>query len=76
MLLQDLLTAFALLLIIEGLAEGLGEVQEMIDICDFAVGLSRQLYGLTMQDLSRLDPRIIRIGGIISMLAGAVLLQF
>lgn len=30
------------------LEEGLGEVQEMIDICDFAVGLSRQLYGLTM----------------------------
>ena len=30
------------------LAEGIGEVQEMIDICDFAVGLSRQLYGLTM----------------------------
>ncbi|MDP6793249.1 MAG: aldehyde dehydrogenase family protein [Anaerolineales bacterium] len=29
--------------------EGIGEVQEMIDICDFAVGLSRQLYGLTMQ---------------------------
>jgi L-aminoadipate-semialdehyde dehydrogenase len=29
-------------------AEGNGEVQEMIDICDFAVGLSRQLYGLTM----------------------------
>ncbi len=29
-------------------AEGLGEVQEMIDICDLAVGLSRQLYGLTM----------------------------
>lgn len=28
--------------------EGLGEVQEMIDVCDFAVGLSRQLYGLTM----------------------------
>jgi len=28
--------------------EGLGEVQEMIDICDFAVGLSRQLHGLTM----------------------------
>ena len=28
--------------------EGLGEVQEMIDICDFAVGLSRQLYGLTL----------------------------
>jgi len=30
------------------LTEGLGEVQEMIDICDFAVGLSRQLYGLTI----------------------------
>src|SRR5205814_7923477 len=30
------------------LPEGLGEVQEMIDIADFAVGLSRQLYGLTM----------------------------
>ena len=30
------------------LQEGLGEVQEMIDICDFATGLSRQLYGLTM----------------------------
>ena len=30
------------------LEEGLGEVQEMIDICDFAVGLSRQLYGLTI----------------------------
>ncbi|MFI5165561.1 MAG: aldehyde dehydrogenase family protein [Thermoanaerobaculales bacterium] len=29
-------------------SEGLGEVQEMIDMCDFAVGLSRQLYGLTM----------------------------
>lgn len=29
--------------------EGLGEVQEMIDICDFAVGLSRQLYGKTMK---------------------------
>jgi aldehyde dehydrogenase (NAD+) len=29
-------------------SEGLGEAQEMIDICDFAVGLSRQLYGLTM----------------------------
>ncbi|PUA17126.1 aldehyde dehydrogenase family protein [Glaciimonas sp. PCH181] len=30
------------------LSEGIGEVQEMIDICDFAVGLSRQLYGLTI----------------------------
>ena len=32
----------------KSLQEGLGEVQEMIDICDFAVGLSRQLYGLNM----------------------------
>jgi aldehyde dehydrogenase (NAD+) len=32
----------------KSLQEGLGEVQEMIDICDFAVGLSRQLYGLTI----------------------------
>lgn len=32
----------------KSLTEGWGEVQEMIDICDFAVGLSRQLYGLTM----------------------------
>lgn len=33
----------------KSLQEGLGEVQEMIDICDFSVGLSRQLYGFTMQ---------------------------
>ncbi|MDX1666897.1 MAG: aldehyde dehydrogenase family protein, partial [Saprospiraceae bacterium] len=33
----------------KSLQEGWGEVQEMIDICDFAVGLSRQLYGLTMK---------------------------
>ena len=32
----------------KSLQEGLGEVQEMIDLCDFAVGLSRQLHGLTM----------------------------
>ena len=32
----------------KSLQEGLGEVQEMIDICDFATGISRQLYGLTM----------------------------
>ena len=32
----------------KSLQEGYGEVQEIIDICDFAVGLSRQLYGLTM----------------------------
>lgn len=40
------------------LAEGEGEVQEMIDICDFAVGLSRQLYGLTMQS-ERPDHRMM-----------------
>ncbi len=39
------------------IAEGEGEVQEMIDICDFAVGLSRQLYGLTMPS-ERPDHRI------------------
>lgn len=33
----------------KSLQEGLGEVQEMIDICDFAVGISRQLYGLQIQ---------------------------
>lgn len=33
----------------KSLQEGLGEVQEMIDICDFSVGLSRQLYGFSMQ---------------------------
>ena len=38
--------------------EGLGEVQEMIDICDFAVGLSRQLYGLTIAS-ERADHRMI-----------------
>ena len=39
-------------------SEGLGEVQEMIDICDFAVGLSRQLYGLTIAS-ERPDHRMI-----------------
>src|SRR5210317_1350656 len=38
--------------------EGLGEVQEMIDICDFAVGLSRQLYGLTIKS-ERLDHQMM-----------------
>jgi aldehyde dehydrogenase (NAD+) len=38
--------------------EGLGEVQEMIDICDFAVGLSRQLYGLTIAS-ERPDHRMV-----------------
>ena len=39
-------------------SEGLGEVQEMIDICDYAVGLSRQLYGLTIAS-ERPDHRMI-----------------
>jgi len=39
-------------------SEGLGEVQEMIDICDFATGLSRQLYGLTMAS-ERPDHRLM-----------------
>jgi acyl-CoA reductase-like NAD-dependent aldehyde dehydrogenase len=37
----------------KSLQEGYGEVQEMIDICDFAVGLSRQLHGLTMHSERR-----------------------
>lgn len=55
----------------KSLQEGLGEVQEMIDICDFAVGLSRQLYGLTMHS-ERPDHRMyeqwhpVGIVGIIS----------
>jgi aldehyde dehydrogenase (NAD+) len=40
------------------LSEGYGEVQEMIDICDFAVGLSRQLCGLTMPS-ERVDHRLV-----------------
>ena len=40
------------------LQEGLGEVQEMIDICDFAVGLSRQLYGLTIAS-ERIEHRMM-----------------
>src|ERR1017187_7617248 len=53
------------------LAEGKGEVQEMIDVADFAVGLSRQLYGLTMQSerpLHRMYEQYQTIGpvGIIS----------
>jgi len=49
--LRDLKTPLGKLVSYEmgkSLQEGLGEVQEMIDICDFAVGLSRQLHGLTM----------------------------
>lgn len=55
----------------KSLQEGWGEVQEMIDICDFAVGLSRQLYGLSMHS-ERLQHRMyeqwhpIGIVGIIS----------
>jgi uncharacterized protein YjeT (DUF2065 family) len=58
--LRDLMTAFALLLIIEGLLPM----------------LAPQMWQRVMQDLSNSNPKIIRIGGIISMLAGAVLLQF
>ncbi len=50
-ILRENKTALGTLVTIESgkiLQEGLGEVQEMIDICDFAVGLSRQLYGLTI----------------------------
>ncbi len=54
------MTAFALLLIIEGLLPL----------------FAPQFWQKTMQDLSQFNPRTIRIGGIISMLAGAFLLQF
>ena len=54
------MTAFALLLIIEGLLPM----------------LAPQMWQKVMRDLSQGNPRVIRIGGIISMLAGAVLLQF
>jgi len=56
---QDLLTALALVLIIEGLLPL----------------LAPSAWQRAMQELSKSNPRIIRIGGIISMLAGAVLLQ-
>jgi uncharacterized protein YjeT (DUF2065 family) len=58
--LQDLMTAFALLLIIEGLLPM----------------LAPQLWQRAMQELSKSPPKSIRIGGIISMLAGAILLNF
>jgi len=45
---KDALGALVSLEMGKSLQEGLGEVQEMIDICDFAVGLSRQLHGFTM----------------------------
>jgi hypothetical protein len=56
---HDLMTAFALLLIIEGLLPM----------------IAPQLWQRAMQELAKGNPQIIRIGGIISMLAGAVLLQ-
>jgi aldehyde dehydrogenase (NAD+) len=46
---KDLLGLLVTLEMGKPIQEGLGEVQEMIDICDYAVGLSRQLFGLTMQ---------------------------
>ena len=57
---QDLLTAFALLLIIEGLMPGIAP-------------LRWQKY---LVDVSKMNPRTIRVVGIVSMLAGAFLLQF
>ena len=60
MLLQDLMTAIALLLIIEGLLPV----------------IAPQLWQKAMQDLSKISPKTIRVGGVISMLSGAFLLQF
>ncbi|MDH3789626.1 MAG: DUF2065 domain-containing protein [Xanthomonadales bacterium] len=60
MLIADLMTAFALLLIIEGLLPV----------------IAPQFWQKTMRDLARVHPKTIRIGGIVSMLAGAFLLQF
>ena len=54
------MTAFALLLILEGLLPM----------------IAPQFWQRAMQELSRHHPKVIRIGGIISMLAGAILLQF
>lgn len=56
---HDLLTAFALVLIIEGLLPF----------------LSPTFWQKTMRDLSQINPRIIRVGGIVSVLAGALLLN-
>lgn len=57
---QDLLAAFALLLIIEGLLPGIAP-------------LAWQKY---LQEVAKMNPRTIRIAGIVSMLGGALLLQF
>jgi uncharacterized protein YjeT (DUF2065 family) len=59
-LITDLMTAFALLLIIEGLLPV----------------IAPNLWQKTMSDLSKVNPRTIRVGGIVSMLAGAFFLQF
>lgn len=59
-MLQDLLTAFALLLIIEGLMPG----------------IAPQVWQRYLREVSEMNPRTIRIVGFISMLGGAVLLQF
>ena len=59
--LRDAKTDLGMLVTLEAgkiIAEGQGEVQEMIDICDFAVGLSRQLYGLTIAS-ERSDHRMM-----------------
>jgi uncharacterized protein YjeT (DUF2065 family) len=57
---QDLMTAFALVLIIEGLMPGIAPA-------------AWQKY---LQEISSMNPRTIRVAGIVSMLAGALLLQF
>ncbi|MEJ2384036.1 MAG: DUF2065 domain-containing protein [Xanthomonadales bacterium] len=59
-MMNDLMTAFALMLIIEGLLPM----------------LAPQVWQRAMQELSRHHPQAIRVGGIVSMLAGAFLLQF
>jgi len=56
---HELLTAFALVLIIEGLLPF----------------LSPTFWQKTMQDLSQINPNTVRVGGIVSMLAGAILLN-
>ena len=59
-MLQDLMTAFALVLIIEGLLPGLAPTK----------------WQNFLQEVSRMNPRTIRVVGVASMLAGALLLQF
>src|SRR5258708_7700278 len=52
--------------------EGLGEVQEMIDICDFAVGLSRQLHGVTMHSERPRDRKSTRLNSSHQIISYAV----